>query len=60
VRASPGAGSVIVGAAASPSRWTAVPVINGYWERAEFPFALMEKMAALGIIGDGIDDGPRT
>jgi glutaryl-CoA dehydrogenase len=30
-------------------------VINGYWERAEFPFALIEKMAPLGIIGDGIE-----
>ena len=28
-----------------------LPVINGYWERAEFPFALIEKMAPLGIIG---------
>ena len=32
-----------------------LPVINDYWERAEFPFALVEKMAALGIIGDGIE-----
>ena len=32
-----------------------LPVINGYWERAEFPFALIEKMAGLGIIGDGIE-----
>jgi glutaryl-CoA dehydrogenase len=31
-----------------------LPVINGYWERAEFPWPLIEKMAALGIIGDGI------
>ena len=28
---------------------------NGYWERAEFPFSLIEKMAPLGIIGDGIE-----
>ena len=32
-----------------------LPVINGYWERAEFPLALIEKMAPLGIIGDGIE-----
>jgi glutaryl-CoA dehydrogenase len=32
-----------------------LPVINDYWERAEFPFALIEKMGALGIIGDGIE-----
>jgi glutaryl-CoA dehydrogenase len=27
------------------------PVINGYWERAEFPFALIPKLAALGVCG---------
>jgi glutaryl-CoA dehydrogenase len=32
-----------------------LPVINGYWERAEFPWPLIESMAKLGIIGDGID-----
>lgn len=32
-----------------------LPVINGYWERAEFPRALMPKLAELGIIGDGIE-----
>jgi glutaryl-CoA dehydrogenase len=31
-----------------------LPVINQYWERAEFPFELVEKMAKLDIIGDGI------
>ena len=31
-----------------------LPVINGYWERAEFPFPLLEKLGALGIVGDGI------
>ena len=31
-----------------------LPVINGYWERAEFPWPLVEKMAKLGIVGDGI------
>jgi glutaryl-CoA dehydrogenase len=31
-----------------------LPVINGYWERAEFPLALVQKMAKLGIVGDGI------
>jgi glutaryl-CoA dehydrogenase len=32
-----------------------LPVINGYWERAEFPWQLIKKMADLGIIGDGIE-----
>ncbi|HEV7206766.1 MAG TPA: acyl-CoA dehydrogenase family protein [Jatrophihabitans sp.] len=32
-----------------------LPVINGYWERAEFPWPLVEKLAGLGIIGDGIE-----
>lgn len=32
-----------------------VPVINGYWERAEFPFQLVLKMAALGIAGTTIE-----
>jgi glutaryl-CoA dehydrogenase len=30
------------------------PSINDYWERAEFPWPLIEKMAKVGIIGDGI------
>jgi glutaryl-CoA dehydrogenase len=32
-----------------------LPVINGYWERAEFPWPLIEKLAKLDIVGDGID-----
>ena len=32
-----------------------LPVINGYWERAEFPWPLIEKLAKLGVVGDGID-----
>ena len=31
-----------------------LPVINDYWERAEFPWVLVEKMSALDIFGDGI------
>jgi glutaryl-CoA dehydrogenase len=31
-----------------------LPVINGYWEKAEFPWPLIEKMAKLDIVGDGI------
>jgi glutaryl-CoA dehydrogenase len=31
-----------------------LPVINGYWERAEFPWPLIQSMAKLGIVGDGI------
>jgi glutaryl-CoA dehydrogenase len=32
-----------------------LPVINGYWERAEFPWPLVEKLAKLDIVGDGIE-----
>jgi glutaryl-CoA dehydrogenase len=31
-----------------------LPVINGYWERAEFPFELVNKLATLDLVG-GID-----
>ena len=31
------------------------PVINAYWERAEFPFELVPKLAALGIAGASIE-----
>jgi glutaryl-CoA dehydrogenase len=30
------------------------PVINDYWERAEFPWPLIQKLAEVGIVGDGI------
>jgi len=32
-----------------------LPVIGGYWERAEFPWPLIEKLAKLGVVGEGID-----
>jgi glutaryl-CoA dehydrogenase len=32
-----------------------LPVINDYWERAEFPWKLIEKLGGLGIVGDGIE-----
>jgi glutaryl-CoA dehydrogenase len=32
-----------------------LPVINGYWERAEFPWPLVERLAHLGVVGDGIE-----
>jgi glutaryl-CoA dehydrogenase len=32
-----------------------LPVINEYWERAEFPWPLLPKLAKLGVIGDGIE-----
>jgi len=32
-----------------------LPVINDYWERAEFPWPLVEEMGKLGIVGDGIE-----
>jgi glutaryl-CoA dehydrogenase len=31
-----------------------LPVINDYWERAEFPRELVGKLGALGVVGDGI------
>ncbi|HSH83124.1 MAG TPA: acyl-CoA dehydrogenase family protein [Herpetosiphonaceae bacterium] len=31
-----------------------VPIINPYWERAEFPFELVPRLAALGIAGGSI------
>jgi glutaryl-CoA dehydrogenase len=32
-----------------------LPVINGYWERAEIPWPLIESLAKLGVVGDGIE-----
>jgi glutaryl-CoA dehydrogenase len=32
-----------------------LPVINEYWEAAEFPFELVRRMAELGIVGDGLE-----
>jgi glutaryl-CoA dehydrogenase len=32
-----------------------LPVINGYWERAEFPWPLIQKLGKLGIVGEGIE-----
>lgn len=32
-----------------------LPVINDYWDRAEFPFSLVPGIAALGIIGTTIE-----
>jgi glutaryl-CoA dehydrogenase len=31
-----------------------LPVINDYWERAEFPWTLVPKLAALGVVGSTI------
>src|SRR5690242_16812388 len=31
-----------------------LPEINDYWERAEFPRPLIEKLGKVGIVGDGI------
>src|SRR5499433_3050062 len=31
-----------------------LPVINGYWERAEFPWPLVKKLGAAGLVGDGV------
>jgi glutaryl-CoA dehydrogenase len=32
-----------------------LPTINDYWERAEMPWPLIKKMAALRLVGEGID-----
>jgi glutaryl-CoA dehydrogenase len=32
-----------------------LPVIGGFWERAEFPDALARRLGALGLVGDGIE-----
>jgi glutaryl-CoA dehydrogenase len=32
-----------------------LPVINGYWERAEFPWPLVRKLGQAGLVGDGIE-----
>ena len=32
-----------------------LPVINDYWDRADFPFELVPKIAELGIVGTTID-----
>src|ERR1700679_2020925 len=33
-------------------RGTCAPLVNAYWERGEFPFELIPKIAALNIAGD--------
>jgi glutaryl-CoA dehydrogenase len=32
-----------------------LPVINGYWERADFPRELVRRLGELGLVGDGIE-----
>jgi len=32
-----------------------LPAINGYWERAEFPWPLARRLAELELVGDGIE-----
>jgi len=32
-----------------------LPVINGYWERAELPWPLCRRLGELGLVGDGIE-----
>ena len=31
-----------------------LPVIGGYWERAEFPWPLAQRLGELGLVGDGL------
>ncbi len=32
-----------------------LPIINDYWDRAEFPFELLPKLGAAGLVGDGLE-----
>ena len=32
-----------------------LPVINDYWEKAEFPWPLVEELGATGLVGAGIE-----
>src|ERR1700759_3657148 len=32
-----------------------LPVINDYWDRADFPWALVPKLAGLGVVGSTIE-----
>ena len=32
-----------------------LPAVNDFWERGEFPFELIPKLAALNIVGDGME-----
>ena len=32
-----------------------IPIINDYWDKAQFPFELVPKLATLGIIGSTIE-----
>jgi glutaryl-CoA dehydrogenase len=32
-----------------------LPVIGGYWERAELPWELIRRLGELGLVGDGIE-----
>lgn len=32
-----------------------VPVIGGYWERAEFPWPLVKRLGELRLVGDGLE-----
>ena len=31
-----------------------LPTINDYWDRAEFPWPIVEKLGATGLVGDGL------
>lgn len=33
----------------------AAPVVNEYWEKAEYPFSIIKKMGELGLVNDGLD-----
>ncbi len=37
------------------AREDVLPVINDYWERADFPFELLPKLAKLGVVGTFIE-----
>jgi glutaryl-CoA dehydrogenase len=33
-----------------------LPIIDAYWEKAEFPFELVPKLAQLGVVGTSIEN----
>ena len=39
------------------AREVVAPVIGGYYERAEFPYGLVERMGGLGLFGLGLGFG---
>ena len=47
-------GATPSGTGCGPSSRDVLPIINDYWERAQFPFELVPKIAQLGVVGGAI------